>query len=173
MMINKQLAARVFMFAAFCLLASAAVHGEVLERVVAIVNDDIILLSEFEITVDTARKADIMDSDEALLNEMINRLLLLKEAERLKIGKGSKKDADDNAVIKEYIDRRIKAFIHIPPDDIEYHYVWNREQFAGKEFYEVRDEIEKQLVDKVLSERLREYIKELRDGAFIRIQYER
>ena len=44
------------------------------------------------------------------------------------------------------------------------------EQFPEKELYEVRDEIEKMLVARVLSEKLRKYINELRAGAFIRIQ---
>lgn len=155
------------------LLFINSVKAEMLERIVAIVNDDVILLSEFRDTLQTARKSESGISEEMVLNEMINRLLLLNESKRFRIGASDKRktnETDNSAVIREYIDRRIKAFIHIPHEEIEYYYQMNIDIYEGKEFYDVSDEIEEYLVNKELSAKLHEYIEELRGKAYIRIQ---
>ncbi|GBD97718.1 chaperone SurA [bacterium BMS3Abin06] len=155
-------------------LLTGSVCAEVLERIVAIVNDDVILLSEYREAIEIAKKSGSSISEETILDEMINRRLLLNEAKKFWIGVPGirhKAGMDDSAVISEYIDRRIKAFIHIPYEDIESYYITNRKLFAGKEFYDVRDEIEDYLIKEKLSIRLREYIEELRKNSYIRIQY--
>jgi RNase P protein component len=163
----------VFLLSTGHLLFVTAVNAEVLERIVAIVNDDIILLSEFQSALQSARRSDSAVSGERVLNEMIDNILLLNEAKRFRLGasdKSKKIETDNRAVIREYIDRRIKALIHIPYEDIEQYYQMNRDLYKDKEIIDVRDEIEEHLVDKQLSVNLREYIEELRRKAYIRIQ---
>lgn len=150
-----------------------AVQAEVLERIVAVVNDEVILLSEFQSALQSANEADSGVSGEIVLNEMINSMLLLIEAKKYRTGGSDinpQNTIDNKTVIREDIDRRIKAFIHIPYENIEHYFDLNRQLFAGKEFSDVRDDIEEILLEKELSAKLGEYTKELRGKARIRIQ---
>lgn len=171
---NKANIICLIFFVVVCHMALAAVtNAEVLERIAAIVNDDVILLSEFQAALQFAKKADEAVSEEMVLNEMINRRLLFNEARKNRVGrsyKGKKTEADNSAVIKEYIDSRIKAFIHIPYETVQEYYESNRPLFADREFYDARDEIEDLLIEKELAVKLREHIGELRGKAYISIQ---
>lgn len=144
----------------------AITHAEVLERVVAIVNDDVILLSEFREAVRAARDRGMTDHE--ILEEMINKLLLLKEARRFRIQRGPHKDPD--SIIEEYIRKRIRPFIRISFEEMEAYYLMNKERFGDREFYEVKDEIEAYLIEKELNKKVVEHIEELRKRAYIRIQ---
>lgn len=149
-----------------------AAYAEVLERVVAIVNDDLILLSEFQEALNSAKASDSGVSREKVLNEMIDNRLLLNEAKKYRIitPDKSRKAGSDRALIREYIHRRIKALIHIPYEEIEHYYQMNRDLYGDKEIIDVRDEIEEQLVEMELKTKLREHIEELRKQSYIRIR---
>jgi len=165
------LIAHVFFLIHMTVINSA--HAEVLERIVVIVNDEVILLSEFNEALQAARESDNAISEETVRNEMINTLLLLIEAKKYRTGNSHdlpQNRMDKESVISEYVNRRIKAFIHIPHEDIENYYKANRELFADKELYDVRDGIEDHLLQNELDRKLLEYIKELRRKAYIRIQ---
>ena len=139
----------------------------------AVVNDDVILLSEFREAFRSVEESGEKISEENYLDEMINKLLLLKEAKKFSFYISNKSDKavmDEKAIINEYIDRRIKVFIRIPYDEIESYYSENKALFEGKEFYDVKDEIEEYLVGKELNTRVNEYIKDLRKKYYIRIQ---
>ena len=64
-------------------------HGKVLERIVAIVNDDIILLSELNDALDSAEKSGKEVNKKELLSDMVDRILLLQEAKKFRIGTGT------------------------------------------------------------------------------------
>ncbi|MBI4849431.1 MAG: hypothetical protein HY808_12795 [Nitrospirae bacterium] len=145
-------------------------HADVLDRIVAIVNKEVVLQSEYQKALNTARKSDVNISEARVLDEMINRILLLEQAKRLRPGNSSNKAADDDALVKEYIEKRIKSSIHVPIEEIEAFYTNNTERFSGKEFLEVKDEIEDILVVGKLRLKLLEHIKELRDNAYIRVR---
>jgi len=157
------------------IVLSICASGEVLEGIVAIVNDEVILLSELKEAFRSAQESDSSVTEDKVLNGMINTMLLLIEAKRFRVGDTDyrpRNTAYNRRIIREFIDRRIKSFIHIPYEDIEYYYNSNREFFEGKEFYDVRDEIEEQMVEKESGSRLHEYMEELRTNAYIRIQLE-
>ncbi len=153
-------------------LLPALSHSEVLERIVAIVNDNVILLSEYEETFKALRKTDEGITEEKALDEMINRVLILEQARKLRLGSlsDSAEALSDDKIITEYIERRIKSFIYIPIEEIESYYMDNREHFAGKAFYDVKDEIEDYLTQGVLTRKIAEHIEELRKKAYIRVQ---
>jgi len=153
-------------------MKSVCISAEVLERVVAIVDDKVVLLSEFEETLLSAGDGRNIYTKKDVINQMINRIILLREARKFGFKKSIEDPEDAKAVVKEYIDRRIKAFIHIPYDQIESYYNENRGVFEKKEFYDVKDEIEEYLVSQELVKRLREYIEEQRNKSYIRIQLE-
>jgi len=165
---------------ALCLLITCLilfvtpVHSEILDRIVAIVNDNVILLSEYREALQAAEKSGKQLTNDMVLNEMIDRILLLEQAKRLRLDviEDSTGAVDDDKTINEYIERRIKAFVHIPIEKIESYYSSNREQFDGKTFSEAKDEIEDHLAEGELKRKIAEHIAELRKRAYIRIQKE-
>jgi len=173
----KKMIRKILHFGVFIIILNISVHcyAELLERIVAIVNDDVILQSEFSMAFEKAIKydPDIIKSD--VLDDMIDRLLLLKEARKFRLTSsdlGQGKPRDDRIMIKEYIDVRLRGFIHVPYEDIEYYYYQNRDSFSGKEFYDVRDEIEEYLIEQELNIKLVEHIENLKLNSYIRIQLE-
>ena len=148
-------------------------HAEMLDRVVAIVNDDVILHSEFLRTFETAMEYDPDVTEADVLDEMIDRRLLLKEARKFRLTSSDDaqdKAKDDMQIIKEYIDVRLKGFIHVPYEDVEYYYYQKGDSFAGKDFFDVRNEIEEFLIEQELNIKLLEYIEDLKQNAYIRVQ---
>lgn len=154
----------------FYLLFSTITYAGLIERVVAIVNEDVILLSEFKGAFEKAVKEVPERTDIDVLNEIINKRLLLEEAKRFIPVERRGDLQDDNALIMEYINIKIRPFVHVPVTEIELYYMENRGLFKGKNFYEVKDEIEAMLMEDVIKQRLNEHIRELRDKAYIRIQ---
>jgi hypothetical protein len=150
-------------------LSPAICSAETLERIVAIVDGDVVLMSEFEESFRSAEAAGKQLSQEAVINQMINRIILLREARRYGLAGKSGGGRDDDVVIEKFIDRRIKAFIHIPYAEIESYYN-EHDDFKGKEIYDVKDEIEELLISLELVKRLRKYVEESRRTAYIRIQ---
>jgi hypothetical protein len=151
-------------------------YAEVIERIVAIVNEDIILLSEFQSVLLSSIEPDSPAVRERVLNEMIDNMLLLNEAKKYRISaldKANKAEIDNSIIVGEYIDRRIKALIHVPYEDIERYYQMNSDLFRGKEIIDVRDAIEEQLVETELRIKLREHLGELRKKAYVRTQLNR
>jgi hypothetical protein len=153
------------------LIVNCSSHAELIERVVAIVNDEVILLSEFNDAYKSAVLAGSRMTEEEFLDDMINRVLILEQAKRFRFeGSLSSRDVSDNILVEKYLEKRIKAFIHIPFEDIENYYLANPALFEGRGFYEVRDEIEAFLIDEKLGAKMYEHIEELRDNAYIRVQ---
>jgi hypothetical protein len=157
-------------------------HAEVIDRVVAVVNDDIVMLSEVDATLSEALAAGIDVTQKETLDGLINRVLLLNEARKIKRKHifSAQTRKDDDVLINEYIVNRLKAFIRIPYDEIELFYQDNIEFFSPRsketesesleDFYEVRDDIEEYLVQIELNRRIEKHIDELRSKAYIRIQ---
>jgi parvulin-like peptidyl-prolyl isomerase len=98
-----------------CLLAPATVSGRVIDRIAAVVNDDIIMLSEFESAFDpyqkrldaTYRGPDrdkvIADGRVTVLNRMIDNRLIRQRAKKLGI---EVKDDEIMGTLKGMLDRR-------------------------------------------------------------------
>ncbi|RJQ51375.1 MAG: hypothetical protein C4526_10345 [Nitrospiraceae bacterium] len=171
---NLKILILILLLIAVSWLLTANSYAEVLDRIVAIVNNRLILLSEYDEELQAARKSDPGVTGEKVLNGMIDRALLLDQAKRLMPG-GTRDIAErrnDAALVKEYIERSIRAFIHIPIEEIESYYTRNRQEFGEEEFYEVKDKIEDRLIDTELKEKIVEHIGELRKKAYIRVQLE-
>lgn len=159
-----------YIFIVSFFIPSVSAHAEIIERVVAIVNDEVIFLSEFNNTYEDAVVSRAGISKEELLDEMIDRELILEQAKKFRFQGSPDAKVSDNLLVEEYLERRIKAFIHIPFEVIEKYYMNNSLLFKGKSFYDVQDEIESLLIDEKLSIKISEHIKELRDNAYIRVQ---
>ncbi len=154
------------------LLSSNVGHSEMLDRVVAIVNNEIILLTEFKKEIERVRSEGNEITDQEVLQEMIKQALILEEAEKyLMSGNYDIYNLTINKkLIEEYIEKRIKAFIHIPFEDIKRYYQENKNNFNGKDLYGVWDEIEQTITRDKLKAKLDEHVDSLMKKAHIRIQ---
>lgn len=150
------------------LLIAGSSNAAITDRVVAFVDEQAITVSEldeqYRNTIKISPNVTIGD----VLDTMINRILILREAKKYRIEAPTVEQ-----VMHEYIDLKIRAFIRISENDIEKFYEDNRAQFPGKEFEDVREEIDRYLTEKELNTRLKEILKELRKEAYIRVFLER
>lgn len=146
---------------AFCPLLSA----EIRDRVVAFVDTRAITLSDLKMKLSESRKVKADIRKEEVLNTMINRVLLLREAKKIRLEAPSEEE-----LIKEYIDMKIKALIRVKEEEIHDFYGKHIEDFEGKELEDVRDEIENFLIEHDLNERLKSHINELKEKTCVRIQ---
>lgn len=156
---------RYLLSVALCSMLCASVSlAAISDRVIAFVDDHAITLSELEESYKTANALSRSITREEVLNTMINRVILLNEAKKYRI-----EAPTIDEVLKEYIDLKIRAFIRVNDADIEEFYNANMKNFQGKNYEDVRDEIDMFLTEKELNERLKETLNDLRKKAYIRI----
>lgn len=161
---RKILFSFILLLTSYCLLPTD-VHPEVIERVVAYVNDNAITLSAFEKSAKETRKKLGKVSDSDIINSMINNLLLVEAAKNMRL-----EAPDDDKLVQEYIDIKIKPAIIIREEDIESFYNENKGQFKGQDYLAVRDGIEKYLIELDTNKQLKKLIEELRSKSDIKIQ---
>ena len=149
----------VFSFSVFTVCS-----GELIDRVVAYVDDRAITLSELNEAFDKTRKVQPDITKREVLDTMINRMLLLNEAKRLRLeGKSGEE------LVNEYIELRVKAFIRVREEDIEDYYQRNIEEFREAPYESVKDKIEHYLTEREINNLLKKQIAGLRAKAYIKI----
>ena len=146
--------------------------AELVERVVAVVNDNVILLSEFKAAMRHAEESGKEVTAKDVIDRMIDNHLLLEQAKKFSFRRnaGDAAPSTPDKVIKNYIDKRIKVLIYIPFRDIEAYYYNNLDKYSDRDFYDVKSVIEEYLLNRTLEIRIQEHIDELREDARIRIQ---
>jgi len=164
----KSIVAFLLCLTPYVLLLTGNCHAGISDRVIASVDDQAITMSELDEQYRNTVKISPDITVEEVLDTMINRILILREARKYRIEAASLEQ-----VMHEYIDLKIRAFIRVGEDDIEKFFQENRDKFAGREFEDVRDEIDTYLTEKELNARLKETLKELRRDAYIRVFLER
>ncbi len=155
----------VLLFTVHCSLFTVHCTAEVIDRVVAFVDDKAITLSELEENYRDSVKLKPEIRREEVLNTLINRALLLREAKKLRIEAPSKDE-----IIHEYIELKLRTFIKITEEDIKDFYERNTKEFGKTELDDVRDKIEDYLIEKEVNLRLKKHIEDLRSKAYIKIQ---
>lgn len=143
----------------------AVLIAQTKDRVVAYVDNTAITLSELEKRFENTVNVTPNITRDEVLNTMVNRVLLLREAAKIRLGAPSEED-----MLKEYVDLKIKAFIRIREEDIEAYYARHMSSFEGKELDDVREDIENYLVESELNQRLKAHISELRQDSCIKVQ---
>lgn len=146
------------------LLVTAISHAGIHDRVIAFVDNQAITLSELEETYRSTVNVSPGITKAEVLNTMINRILLLREAKQYRIEAAIQDD-----IIREYIDLKIRAFLRVSEADMERFYQEHISQFSGRDYDSVREEIEQYLIEKALNEKLKTVLEELRGKAYIRI----
>jgi hypothetical protein len=149
--------------AAYCILL-AGISDAMSDRIIAFVDDQAITLRELDDSYKAAKALSNSITREEVLNTMINRVILLREAKKYRL-----EAPTVDGVVKEFIDLKIRAFIMVNDADIEKFYKANMQNFQGREYEDVRDEIDLYLTEKLLNERLKETLNDLRKKAYIRI----
>jgi hypothetical protein len=135
------------------------------DRVVAFVDAQAITFSELEMKFIESRKVKTDITKEEVLNTMINRVLLLREAKKIRLEAPSEEE-----LLREYIDMKIRALIRVKEEEIHDYYNKHIENFEGKELEDMRDDIENYLIEHDLNERLKSHINELKEKTCVRIQ---
>lgn len=154
---------------AFCaffvlLLAGRPALAEtvVMDRTVACVDDDAILLSDLERSYQKAVLVSPGISRAEVLQTLINRTLLLREARKLF------RETDEEQAIKDYVDLKVRAFIKVPEDEVRAFYDANSKNFGEVGFDKVKGQIETLLEEREVNKRLEDHLRDLRAKAFIR-----
>jgi len=155
----------IFIIFAILLFNLPVVSAEVIDRVAAFVDDEAITLSELERDYKAAAKILPDIKKKEVLKTKINRMLLLREAKKLRI-----EGPNPDAIIKEYIELKLRTFIKITEDDLMEFYEQNKKEFGKTDFDSARDKIEEYLIEKEVNARLKKHIEELRTKAYIKIQ---
>jgi hypothetical protein len=135
------------------------------DHVVAFVDNTAITLSEFEEAYSKALKLTPQITKEEVLNAMINRVLLLREAKKIRLAERS-----DDELLKEYIDLKLRTFVKVKEKDVLDYYEIHSKDFQGKTLDDVSEEIENYLAEAELNRLLKKHIEELRKKAYIGIQ---
>jgi hypothetical protein len=156
------------------LLSGYVGQSEILDRVVAIVNNDLILLTEFKEELKRVRSEGNDITDQEVLQGMIKQMIILEEANKYLMSENydvyQLTTNQKQKLIDEYIEKRIKAFIHIPFEDIEKYYQENKDDFNDKDLYGAWDEIEQIIKREQLKTKLDDHVDLLMKKAYIRIQ---
>jgi len=140
-------------------------HAGLIDRIVAYIDDQAVTYSEFEERFAKMKEIIPGITKEEALNSMINTLLLLNQARRMKLEASS-----DDDLIKEYVDVKIKSRIVIKEETLNEYYLKHKQEFGGKDYLAVREGIEKYLTELETNKRLKEHIEELRHQSNIVIQ---
>ncbi|MDP2167759.1 MAG: hypothetical protein Q8J64_05430 [Thermodesulfovibrionales bacterium] len=147
--------------------ASSSLQAEVIDRVAAFVDNEAITLSELEESFKKNAAVEPGITRSEALNTIINRTLLLREAKKLRM-----EARDEETLLREYIDLKVRAFIRIRESDIEAFYKKNNKEFKGLKLGEVKEKIETYLREKKVNQSLRHHIESLKAGSQIKILYE-
>jgi hypothetical protein len=142
-----------------------SLHADIKDRIVAFVDNDAITLSELEAKYEETLKVTPAITKEEVLTTMVNRLLLLDEARKMKL-----EAPTEDALLNEYIDLKIRSFIRIKEEETTDFYEKHISEFHGKALDDVRADIEKYLTEKEVNERLKAHIDELKGKSCVRMQ---
>ena len=160
---KKLLAAALMVVMAGAALPSPS-RAEVLDRVVAFIDTEAITLSELDEMVSRTNRINPSVTRHEVLQTLINRILLLREAHRLRL-----EAKDEDTLLEQYIDLKIRAFIKVNESEMREIYETNREEFVPRGFADVKDEIEAYLREKEVNYRLRQLIEGLRQNTYIKV----
>jgi hypothetical protein len=155
----------LLLFALCSVLPASFCCAELIDRVVAFVDDKAITLSELNETFMKTRRVQPDISRQEVLITMINRLLLMNEARRLKLEAKS-----DDELLNEYKELKVRAFIRLKEEELEDFYRKNSAEFQGAPYEGVRDKIEEYLTEREINRKLKEHLAELRGKAQVKIQ---
>jgi parvulin-like peptidyl-prolyl isomerase len=152
-------------FIAFLIfLITTHAGAEVIDRVVAFIDNTAITQSELEQAYQKSAAVVPDITRREVLQTMINHFLILREAHQLRL-----EAPTEDELINEYIEIKVKAFIRISDEQVEQYYRDNIEHFTGVNYSDAKAQIEALQFEKELNKRLKQHIETIRKGAYIKI----
>lgn len=139
---------------------------EVIERVVAFVDDSPITLYDFEVFYKKMKTLDPSTSPGEALNTLINRKILLKEARRLNI----RGDTDDE-IINRYIHLKIRLYVRVSDSEVLQYLRQHRSELGGGSYEDLKSDIKRLLIEEKVNQALAEHLETLRKRYYVRINY--
>lgn len=156
-----------YLLLAFCcwlFITPYYLSAELVDRVIAYVDERAITLREFNDYYKRMSKIGTGIKKVDALNTFINRILLLREAKKMKIVASTEEE-----LLNEYIELKVKAFIRIREEDIRDFYNSNISKFGNESYDSARDRIEEYLIQLELNRLLKRHIDELRTYSYIKV----
>lgn len=160
MLFNVTVLAAVYVF----VLGSVPAGGAVIDRVAASVDDTAITMTELDGKYKEIGKINENITYGETLRSMINSLLIVKDAKRYRM-----EGKDDDELIKQYIDLKIRALITVQDNDVKGYYEEHRGEFRGRTYEEVHDDIVRYLTEVKVNNKLKRHIDVLRKKSLILI----
>ncbi len=139
-------------------------YAATIDRVVAHVNDYAITERELYSAHNIKLASGIKTTEAQTLETIINRMLIVTEALRLRI-----EGASEDELVREYISLKIRAFISIKDNDMRAYYNNNKSEFKGVAFDSIAETIRTLLEEETVNERLKRHLKILRKKSSISI----
>jgi hypothetical protein len=155
---------KIFLLFVYLFFFCRPAFSDMIDRIVAYVDDKAITYSEVKETYELVKKTVPDITVEEVINSLINRQLLIDDAKDMRL-----EAANEDEMIKLYIDIKIGSLIFIKEEDISDFYNKHISEFEGKDFFSVRDEIERYLFHLEMNKRLKEHIEDLRSKKEIKI----
>lgn len=161
----------VFAFFGFSTLVFAT---NLIEATVASVEDEVITLGELSERYESMKKRFPDITLQEVLDAIINRSLLLREARLLRIAgiRGLVPPTEEDKIIDEYIEIRIRSAVRVSEEEVRQYYESHRSDFKDRPFQDVAGQIEELLIERKTNELLVEHLEELRKEAYIVINEE-
>jgi hypothetical protein len=156
---------------AFCatllslLLSCSVLDAESLDRVVAYVDYVALTLTELEANYQLMREKHHDITREEVIDSMINRVLMLREARKMKL-----EASTDDELLKEYMEIKVRSLVTVKDEAVRSYYADHLDEFPGRSYSEVRDEIDVYLFEKETNRLLKEHLRELRGQADISVR---
>jgi hypothetical protein len=147
------------------LLLSSPLLAGIRDRVVAYVDNTAITLTELDRKYAETVQVTPSITREEILNTMINRILLIREARKIRL-----KAEREDELLKEYVDLKIRSFIRIKDEEIRSFFEAHAADFPEKELDDLREDIENYLIDQELNKGLKQHIADLRNNACVKLQ---
>ncbi|MCX8026861.1 MAG: hypothetical protein N3A62_03245 [Thermodesulfovibrionales bacterium] len=139
-----------------CLIPFSA-YSQIIDKVIAYVDDYAITMYDLEEAKKGFKDNRIDIDTDDIVNSIINKVLLRKEAKKMRLDSSETKDP-----INEYIDIKIRSLIFIKEEDIQRFYNENRGSFGDLPISSVKDNIEHYLTEQEVNKQLKKHLSELR-----------
>ncbi len=147
------------------LLSCSVLGAELLDRVVAYVDYIALTLTELEANYQLMRQKHRDITREEVIDSMINRVLMLREARKMRL-----EAPTDDELLKEYMEIKIRSLVVVKDEAARSYYTSHLDEFPGRSYGEVRDDVESYLFEKETNRLLKQHLRELRDQANISVR---
>lgn len=136
----------------------------VIDRLVAYVDDYAITLSELDMQFEKMSKVSPSITKKEVIESIINKILLLKEAKKLRLDFSTEED-----LINHYLEMAIRSRLTIKEEEVFDFYKKNVQSAKNEDYFDLKDQIEKYLLEQQFNTLLKKHIDELRQKANIRV----